>query len=443
MDTSPNLLLPYLMPSQAQKHVTHNEAIRSLDALVGTAVASRVLSAPPGSPSDGARYIVAPSSTGAWAGHGGKIAAWQDGGWIFYAPREGWLCWCAAENQVLVHTGGSWDALVDHPGMIDDFTHIGVNTNADATNRLSVKAHGTLLSHDGASHRLTINKNAGADTASLVLQKGWSGRAEIGLTGNDNLSVRTSADGSSFVDAISIDAATGKVTFPHTGVLTDFAVNLYQDSGRFAGSAVSTVTVGAFSFPSYVSLYNSSAVAGLAKFIHNNNDYGGAAGALNADVKALIDKIRDPGYRRYGVEFWVAQITQGAGTLAPLVEAGQTYYYSAYSAQKPRAPRMTFHAYLKALDQNILVSSSSGLSMFKNGVAQTGNVVIAPGDNWVSLLIHDAVNPRTSVGYGSTLNVYAKASGNRWLLACPALVGGITPIDVDTGIIAANNLWPV
>lgn len=32
MDSSPNLQLPYIMPSQAQKHVTHNEALRTLDA---------------------------------------------------------------------------------------------------------------------------------------------------------------------------------------------------------------------------------------------------------------------------------------------------------------------------------------------------------------------------------------------------------------------------
>ena len=33
-DTTAILGLPYLLPSQAQKHVTHNEALRQLDALV-------------------------------------------------------------------------------------------------------------------------------------------------------------------------------------------------------------------------------------------------------------------------------------------------------------------------------------------------------------------------------------------------------------------------
>lgn len=34
MDQTSNLKLPYIAPSHSQKHVTHNEAIRALDALV-------------------------------------------------------------------------------------------------------------------------------------------------------------------------------------------------------------------------------------------------------------------------------------------------------------------------------------------------------------------------------------------------------------------------
>ena len=56
MEQSANLQLPYIMPSQAQKHVTHNEAIRSLDALVHLAVLDRDLSAPPASPSNPVSY---------------------------------------------------------------------------------------------------------------------------------------------------------------------------------------------------------------------------------------------------------------------------------------------------------------------------------------------------------------------------------------------------
>jgi Protein of unknown function (DUF2793)/Chaperone of endosialidase len=110
MDTSPNLSLPYIAAAQAQKHVTHNEALRALDAIVQLTVLDKDLSAPPGSPTEGARYMVAPSPTGAWAGQADRIAAWQDGAWAFYAPREGWLAWVADEEELYIWSGTAWTA---------------------------------------------------------------------------------------------------------------------------------------------------------------------------------------------------------------------------------------------------------------------------------------------------------------------------------------------
>ena len=93
MTDTPNLNLPYLLAAQSQKHVTHNEALRILDSLVQMTVLDRNLTAPPASPIEGDRYIVAASPTGAWAGQTNKIACYQDGAWLFYAPKEGWIAW--------------------------------------------------------------------------------------------------------------------------------------------------------------------------------------------------------------------------------------------------------------------------------------------------------------------------------------------------------------
>ena len=46
MDRTPNLGLPDLAAAQSQKHDTHNEALRALDALIQTAVVIRSLAAP-------------------------------------------------------------------------------------------------------------------------------------------------------------------------------------------------------------------------------------------------------------------------------------------------------------------------------------------------------------------------------------------------------------
>ena len=67
-DATTNLLVPWILAAQAQKHVTHNEALRLLDGLVQLSVLDRDLTTPPGSPADGDRYIVASGGTGSWAG---------------------------------------------------------------------------------------------------------------------------------------------------------------------------------------------------------------------------------------------------------------------------------------------------------------------------------------------------------------------------------------
>src|SRR3954454_11831150 len=87
MSVTPNLALPLIAAAQAQKHVTHNEALLAIDALVHCAVKDKHLAAPPAAPAEGDRYIVAASPTGAWSGKAGMIAAWQDGVWRFYAAK--------------------------------------------------------------------------------------------------------------------------------------------------------------------------------------------------------------------------------------------------------------------------------------------------------------------------------------------------------------------
>ena len=109
-DTSTHLLLPYLLAAQAQKHVTVNEALRLLDGLVQLAVLDRHLTAPPASPADGARYIVASGATGAWSGWDLNVAYWVDGAWMRLLPRPGWQAWVVDEASFLSWNGSAWSA---------------------------------------------------------------------------------------------------------------------------------------------------------------------------------------------------------------------------------------------------------------------------------------------------------------------------------------------
>jgi hypothetical protein len=144
MDATSNLSLPFIVAAQAQKHVTHNEALRVLDAVVQLSVLDRDLTAPPVSPAEGARYIVAGSPTGAWAGHAGSIAAFQDGAWAFYAPEEGWRAWVADEARLYAWTVSAWVLLPlacpDGAAITDESgnAQIAFHTAADAVNHLAI-----------------------------------------------------------------------------------------------------------------------------------------------------------------------------------------------------------------------------------------------------------------------------------------------------------------
>ncbi len=90
-DRSPILTLPYLQPSQAQKHVTHNEALRQLDAVVQLAVLSADQATPPATVTEGDRFLVAANALAVWAGHDHEIAVFVDAGWQFTAAQAGWV----------------------------------------------------------------------------------------------------------------------------------------------------------------------------------------------------------------------------------------------------------------------------------------------------------------------------------------------------------------
>ena len=205
-DQTAVLGLPYILPAQAQKHVTHNEALRRLDALVQLRVTEFFATEPPADPEAGTVYALDSNATGVWAGHDGALAVFSEGAWDFITPREGWLATSVNGGKLRIWQGGLWRRA---QGQTDNLEGIGIGGVADATNRLLVSAEASLFTHDGGGHQIKVNKNTTGDTASLLFQTGYSGRAEMGLAGGDNWSIKTSANGSTWVTALSLNAATG------------------------------------------------------------------------------------------------------------------------------------------------------------------------------------------------------------------------------------------
>ncbi|MBO9399558.1 DUF2793 domain-containing protein [Shimia sp. R9_3] len=201
---SPNLDMPYIQPSQAQKHVTHNEAIEQLDALVGLSVKAFDAVEPPVNPMEGERYALGAGANGDWAGQDGMLAVWANGGWLYLTPQEGWRAFGEAEQALRIYRGGQWAGL--------SFDQLGLGATPDAVNRLSVAAEATLLSHDGAGHQLKLNKASAGDTASLLFQSNWMGHAEMGLAGENDWSIKVSPDGSNWTTALKVAAATGHLS---------------------------------------------------------------------------------------------------------------------------------------------------------------------------------------------------------------------------------------
>ncbi|TGY89762.1 DUF2793 domain-containing protein [Marinicauda algicola] len=219
-ETTDRLSLPYLMPAQAQKHVTVNEALRRLDALVQARVLSRTLAAEPAGPAPGDAYILPAGATGAaWTGFAEHdLAVFQDGAWEAFPPKAGWQVFLADEAEIAVFDGAAWRTASELVGELQNLTRLGVGTVADGTNPFSAKLNAALWTalETGAGGtgdlRYTLNKQAAGNVLSLLFQSGWSGRAEIGLTGDEDFHFKVSPDGSAWTEALTIDRTSGSIT---------------------------------------------------------------------------------------------------------------------------------------------------------------------------------------------------------------------------------------
>lgn len=249
-DQTANLALPYILPSQAQKHVTHNEALQRLDAAVQLTV-QQELTAPPTAPSEGDCYLVLPGASGAWVGKNGQLAMRQDAAWLYLTPKRGWCALFRETGDLRSFDGAAWQAI----SLRNDrsVTMIGINAAPDETNRLAVSSPASLFSHEGHGHQLKLNKAMVGETGTILFQTAWAGRAEMGLAGNDDFSIKVSSDGSSWKTALRISgtgvvetperpaaaaARTAGTATPASGSLTGFdALRLAQGSVQL-GAAV-------------------------------------------------------------------------------------------------------------------------------------------------------------------------------------------------------------
>jgi hypothetical protein len=107
-DTSARFSLPLLRAGQAQKEMSHNEALTVLDLLVQGSVVAAGVNTPPADPAPGECWIVGAAPTGAWNGQAGVLAGWTGGGWRFVAAVEGMALWSAGDRAFALYSAGDW-----------------------------------------------------------------------------------------------------------------------------------------------------------------------------------------------------------------------------------------------------------------------------------------------------------------------------------------------
>ena len=109
-NTTANCDLPLLMPAQAQKHVTVNDALLRLDGQVDLVLQSLNRITPPEAVLDGLCWGVPAGAVNDWEGQGGKIAIAANGGWIFVTPGFGRRAMIADQGVTAIHDGAVWVA---------------------------------------------------------------------------------------------------------------------------------------------------------------------------------------------------------------------------------------------------------------------------------------------------------------------------------------------
>jgi Protein of unknown function (DUF2793) len=101
--------LPLLAISQAQKELTHNEALMRIDALLHATVIDELAAPPVVIDADiGKCWLVAASPVGDWAGKAGQIALWVGGSWRYLMPQEGMQLRQLSTGGNRIRSAGGW-----------------------------------------------------------------------------------------------------------------------------------------------------------------------------------------------------------------------------------------------------------------------------------------------------------------------------------------------
>lgn len=223
MTDTPRLSLPAIEAAQAQKHVTHNEALTLLDALTQLTVESRVLTAPPGAPAEGACYIPATGSSGDWSGWDGDIALYSGGGWLHIVPVSGLKAWVKEERLTLTYEDGVW--------------RDGVALTANG-GRVTLRAKEEEVTLAGAY----VETADAAFIPDRAIVLGVAARTTQAITGASSYAVGTAANATQFGDLLGVALGSANIgVIGPAAFYADTAVRVTANGGSFSAGKVRLV----------------------------------------------------------------------------------------------------------------------------------------------------------------------------------------------------------
>lgn len=108
MSATPNFNMPLLFAAQAQKEITHNEAIVLIDALLTGGVQGVANDPASLAPADGQAWIIGSSPVGTWSECAGQVAVFTPGGWRHVPAAEGMRLYDRAATAIRMYSGTVW-----------------------------------------------------------------------------------------------------------------------------------------------------------------------------------------------------------------------------------------------------------------------------------------------------------------------------------------------
>ncbi len=218
--------------------------------------------------------------------------------------------------------------------------------------------------------------------------------------------------------------------------------NKMQDGGRFVAANKAGISIGGAALvttnlPLYTSVF-AHAVADAGQFLHNNNDFGGVAGAMTAVMVSLQNAIAalitptnfSSKNKRYGPEFRAARYTAaGAGALflTPYVGGGID-------------GKSTLGAWILVEGAGSVAFGTGAEALWINGVSVAIGTALSSADGWKHVAMRV---PNIALGYDSTgFKHVPSAAGLSMVVAMPAhLIGDFGgyvwgyPVDHPNGVL--------